>query len=342
MKSVTTASGIEIPLEGLQFAEETNREIHNAIEFSPAELVLVAKFLNTLENVVRHRPLNDPFRGSLYNDTEKARLDLTTTLWMWKAHPQPKKSKRRKAEIVFFVLTGLVFWIFGSEILQSVPFRLSFMGWSTQSIITIIAFLIAYFLVFIPESNPKKVGTPSFEVAEARKDLQYRLRELGLSAGYVIQNAIEEQRRSTFDSVRRDPQYVTTYRQPAPQPFGISDYGAEELVATWVRFLGDPDAVVTQKSGDGGIDVVSPHLVVQVKNYAVGNLVPVASIRDLAGTAAVEQKRALFFTSSGYTEPGVAFANRANIALFTYSASAGGLTPINELAAQIFRDGLSI
>jgi hypothetical protein len=131
-----------------------------------------------------------------------------------------------------------------------------------------------------------------------------------------------------------------TWPRPAPQPYGVSHQGAEQLAAEWMRHLGADDAVVTQFIGDGGIDVVSYRCIAQVKNLAAGSSVPVAQIRELAGVAAHDGRMAIFFTSGSYSVGGVEFADRARMALFTYDAARGTLSPENSVAHVALQHGL--
>lgn len=127
---------------------------------------------------------------------------------------------------------------------------------------------------------------------------------------------------------------------PAPQPYGVSHAGAEQFVAAWMQHLGALDARPTQVSGDGGIDVVSSRYIAQVKNLAATATVPVSAIRDLAGVAFVDGRRAAMFTSGVYSTGGIDFANSAGIALFRYDAEHGTLVGANELGRGALIEGL--
>lgn len=128
--------------------------------------------------------------------------------------------------------------------------------------------------------------------------------------------------------------------RPAPQPYGVSHRGAEQLVADWMRHLGAADAEVTRFSADGGVDVVSTHWIAQVKNLGERTTVPVAQIRELAGVAAHDGRVPLFFTSGTYSAGGVAFADRAGMGLFEYHAEGGALRAANAHAHAVVVDGL--
>lgn len=126
--------------------------------------------------------------------------------------------------------------------------------------------------------------------------------------------------------------------KPEKQKFGVSDEGAESLVAQWMRWLGVYDAEVTKFVGDGGIDVESSRYIAQVKNFT-GN-VGIAAIRELAGVAAVDGRTALFFTSGVYPKDSEAWSQSAGIYLFTYDIKTAKLTANNQLARDALGSGL--
>lgn len=126
---------------------------------------------------------------------------------------------------------------------------------------------------------------------------------------------------------------------PDPQRYGVSPRGAERIVCDWMRHLGALDATTTAYVGDGGVDVESTNWIAQVKHYQ--GSVGVQAIRELAGVASVDGRSALFFTSTGYAPGAAAFADRARVGLFVYSAEQGTLHPANELGRSLFARGLS-
>lgn len=144
----------------------------------------------------------------------------------------------------------------------------------------------------------------------------------------------------SYDPVerRRTSPFAPGGPAPTPQPFGVSHAGAEALVAEWIKYLGEADAKTTVLTGDGGIDVESRHYIAQVKNYT--GSVGVGEVRELAGVAAVDTRKPLFFTSGTYALGAVDFANRSGIALFTYDASMGTLHGANELGEKAVAEGL--
>lgn len=131
---------------------------------------------------------------------------------------------------------------------------------------------------------------------------------------------------------------VSRVAAPVAHPLGVSPRGAEGLVAQWMQYLGEDDASVTRYGGDGGVDVTSLHYVAQVKHHSAA--IGVVPIRELAGVAAVDGRRPLFFSSNGYGSGAVTFADRAGVALFHFGAEAGTLTGCNQLGRDFMLSGL--
>jgi hypothetical protein len=126
--------------------------------------------------------------------------------------------------------------------------------------------------------------------------------------------------------------------RPETQPFGVSDSGAEALVASWLSYLGQKQVEVTQYSRDGGIDVSTSTCVCQVKNYTKAN-VSASEVRDIFGTAVSEGKIALIFTSSSLSADAKAFCDKNGIAAVSYSAPEGSLSPINSFGKDLLNAG---
>ncbi len=92
----------------------------------------------------------------------------------------------------------------------------------------------------------------------------------------------------------------------------------EQLVGDLLSKIGYEDVQVTKRSADGGIDVVANlkahgltnvKTIVQVKRYK--NNVPDSTIRELRGSAEVDQ-RGLVITTSDFTKPAVLEASAKN------------------------------
>ena len=105
--------------------------------------------------------------------------------------------------------------------------------------------------------------------------------------------------------------------EPRPEPRLIRNPRDAELTAeAWMRYFGFDDAGVTRVGADEGIDVDSSRAVAQVKAH----MVPVGrpDVQNLAGVAAAEKKMGIFFALNGYTPQAIAWADRADIALFAF------------------------
>lgn len=153
-----------------------------------------------------------------------------------------------------------------------------------------------------------------------------------------------EQARRAMERLRNEQDEIRRRRPnaPSPQPFGVSHQGAERLAAEWMRHLGVRDAVVTKYSGDGGIDVESPHVVAQVKNIHPASSVPIAQIRDLHGTATHRGKGAVLFTSGRVSAAGETFADETGIALIRYEAEKGTISGLNRKGRKVIFSGFPV
>lgn len=109
---------------------------------------------------------------------------------------------------------------------------------------------------------------------------------------------------------------------------------AEELAARALRGMGYMDARVTATGADGGIDVEGRGIVAQVKY--LGTPVGRPDVQRLAG-ANVHGGQAAFFSRSGYAQTAVAFADQADVALFQVDLSRDSVTPVNQVAHQMYR-----
>ncbi|MDF9717876.1 restriction endonuclease [Nocardioides sp. ChNu-99] len=108
-------------------------------------------------------------------------------------------------------------------------------------------------------------------------------------------------------------------------------YAAEVLAA-----LGFAQVRRTPDGSDGGVDVDGPEVVAQVKMEAL----PTGRerIQALAGVAAVERKRAVFFSLAGYTAPAVEWGDRAGVVLFQFAFD-GSVEAINDGARRLLARG---
>ncbi|MEV1133077.1 restriction endonuclease [Rhodococcus coprophilus] len=109
---------------------------------------------------------------------------------------------------------------------------------------------------------------------------------------------------------------------------------AEHFAAARMREMGFPDARVTRRGADGGIDVVARRAVAQVKwmHSKVGR----PDLQRLYGARGTEHSIAMLFfaeliSPSPYTPHAVEYANEHEIGLFAYTTD-GTLFPQNRHA----------
>ncbi len=157
----------------------------------------------------------------------------------------------------------------------------------------------------------------------------------GQVADFIRPEEIEEIK-SEINGVRH--QWLKNRARPARQIYGVSNYGAESLVADWLRYLGFSQVAVTQASGDGGVDVVTETHLCQVKNYSA-QPVSVQEVREVFGVAVSESKQPLIFTSSSLSSSALNFAEKNRIPVIKYDALSSELSPLNNAGAQILLQG---
>lgn len=171
---------------------------------------------------------------------------------------------------------------------------------------------------------------------ELSNSLQVRMQEILTLHDYLI---------SESESVKYIDMSTTTGRwlhgrmKPKGQPYGVSAQGAELLVADWLRYLGELDVQLTRYTGDGGIDVKTQSLCVQVKNYDK-SLVSSSETRDIFGTAVSENRIACIFTSSGLSKGSLQFAEKNKIIAVHYDSQKATLAPLNPAGARFLREGM--
>ncbi|WP_146087052.1 restriction endonuclease [Rathayibacter sp. AY1B7] len=91
---------------------------------------------------------------------------------------------------------------------------------------------------------------------------------------------------------------------------------AEREVWRWLIRQGVARARLGRGSRDGGIDIESVDLIVQVKYQTRPISEP--AVRDLCGASMIDQKKPVIVSKSGFTSSAFAFADRSGTALFRY------------------------
>lgn len=106
---------------------------------------------------------------------------------------------------------------------------------------------------------------------------------------------------------------------------------AEALAVQLLVHLGYPDARLTPSGPDAGVDAVARGAVAQAKYEQASTGAPV--VQALVGVASVEGAQAVFLSLAGYTAQALAFAERAQVALYTYTKS-GTVTAVSSTARR--------
>lgn len=89
---------------------------------------------------------------------------------------------------------------------------------------------------------------------------------------------------------------------------------AESATLKWMRKMDFVGAQLTQRGADGGVDVTSNVAVAQVKAEAKTTGRP--AVQRIHGVAVHQGKKALFFSTGGYTNQATEWADEAGVALF--------------------------
>jgi hypothetical protein len=133
-------------------------------------------------------------------------------------------------------------------------------------------------------------------------------------------------------------QWLHSRQRPSAQPYGVSNYGAEQLVADWLVYLGCQDVFVTQASQDGGVDVETESYVCQVKYYK-NQGVSVQEAREIFGVASAAGKGAMIFTSSDLTAAAYEFANQVGLIAVQFNVEGSFLVGLNYYGEQLLVEG---
>lgn len=99
---------------------------------------------------------------------------------------------------------------------------------------------------------------------------------------------------------------------------------AEEFVTGLLKYFGLEGTRATRYSKDGGVDVESHQLVVQVKHQVAP--VGVKVVREIYGVAASHEKKAAVFAKSGFTREAIDFAEKTGVLLYSYTPALKGST----------------
>lgn len=123
-----------------------------------------------------------------------------------------------------------------------------------------------------------------------------------------------------------------------PIPRGAQNaWDFENICRDWLEAWGDTNVQVTQRSGDGGIDVLSDHCVAQVKFYSdkpVGR----PELQQLKGAAVpYGDPEVVFFAYNGYTDQAITYAEEVSMCLFDFHAHLGTFNSRNAHANELLK-----
>ncbi len=255
---------------------------------------------------------------------------------------EEERSREAWASVLVLTAGAALFAVFCTALLiipgepsGVLQFLAGFRSW-VQTLPYIMVIIATALLVFLALAASFAVAGANRRAVEAHDTAVAGLYAAAYQGAAAV---LETRRRSSGMPIEPSPHRA--YPPPAPRPHGVDARGAEEVVAQWMRHLGEVDAELTSFTGDGGIDVRGARSIAQVKHYAKS--VGVAPIRELAGVAANDPHRRipLFFTSTGYAKGAVDFADGAGIALFVYSAERADLEAMNAKAKTLMHSGIS-
>lgn len=127
----------------------------------------------------------------------------------------------------------------------------------------------------------------------------------------LIEGALQAAVQSA-NPTRRSPSGM----HPAPRLIRVP-HDAEQVVAEWMQFWTGEEATCTPVGADGGVDVLNPRVLSQVKMEAVPTSRPI--VQQIYGIASLERKMAAVFSLAGFTQEALDWAHRAGVALFTFN-----------------------
>lgn len=113
----------------------------------------------------------------------------------------------------------------------------------------------------------------------------------------------------------------------------VADWrSAERAAAAWLRSNGCRRVYLTRAGADGGIDVLTAGLAVQVKHTArrVGR----PTVQQVVGAAITVDRAPAVFSTGGFTAPAVDYAAEHDVALFHLHDN-GAAEPLNRTARQV-------
>lgn len=164
----------------------------------------------------------------------------------------------------------------------------------------------------------------------ARSNLEATKSRLESAADRLVKEVFDEIRASNFanKSAYWDAKITKNWRHLTHQPQApsaeMSPRAAELFVAQLLLYMGATGSKVTTFTKDGGVDVETNALVVQVKHLS--KPVGVATLREILGVGVSLSKLPAVFSKSGFSKEARAFAHENNVLIFEYLPLLDGLT----------------
>lgn len=140
-------------------------------------------------------------------------------------------------------------------------------------------------------------------------------------------------------ALAREQRRAAASPPPPGQPFGVSQEGAEYLVAAWMRHLGESDAATAGPAPERRVGVASERYSARVVNDA--DAVGADAVRELVEAAAIDGRRPVFFAAGSFADDAHEVANEAAVTLLVYDAVEGTLEGANDLGRAALLDGLA-
>lgn len=186
----------------------------------------------------------------------------------------------------------------------------------------------------------KAIHKPAFYPTSLSNKKTEIVSEIGDYLGNQIDAQVKNRVEKAFGAGPEDWAAAVNHRWTplGPRPIlpdqGLTPAEAEKFTAMYLKFFGFSKVSTTRITKDGGIDVMSETLAVQVKHQA--NPVGVKVVREIYGVAKSTGRHAAVFTRNGYTKDAVEFAQSNDIALFAYEPK---LVGHSRIALNILESG---
>jgi len=120
----------------------------------------------------------------------------------------------------------------------------------------------------------------------------------------------------------------------------LDGVAAEQIARSWLHWLGADSVSDTARTRDGGVDLLTPALVVQVKAWA-GTKVGIVDVQRTYGIGHAEHRLPVVISTSGFSADAVRWASANNVALLVMDPGRGTLKGASPAGSQLRRTGAS-